>query len=41
MTIVVKLFATFRIGRFKVAEQERPAGTDCRKIMLELDLTEE
>ena len=41
MHITVKLFATFRNGRFKVAQQEHPEGTDCRKIVLELGLTEE
>jgi sulfur-carrier protein len=41
MKITVKLFATFRNGRFKIAEQLRQAGTDCRHIVLELGLTEE
>ena len=41
MQITVKLFATFRNGRFKVAEQEHPEGTDCRTIVLQLGLTEE
>ena len=41
MHITVKLFATFRNGRFKVAQQEHPEGTDCRKIVRELGLTEE
>jgi len=41
MKIVVKLFASFRNGRFKIDEQEHPARTDCRKIMLNLGLTEE
>lgn len=41
MHITVKLFASFRNERFKVAQQERPEGTDCRKIVLELGLTEE
>jgi sulfur-carrier protein len=41
MQITVKLFATFRNGRFKVAGQEHPAGTDCRRVMLSLGLTEE
>ena len=40
MKVIVKLFATFRNGRFKIAEQEHPAGTDCRKIILQLGLTE-
>ena len=41
MQITVKLFATFRNGRFKVAQQERPEGTTCRAIVLELGLTEQ
>jgi len=41
MQITVKLFAIFRSGRFKVAQQEHTPGTDCRKIMFSLGLTEE
>jgi molybdopterin converting factor small subunit len=41
MQITVKLFAMFRIGRFKVASQELPAGTACRTIVTGLGLTEE
>jgi len=41
MHVTVKLFATFRNGRFKVAEQELPQGTDCRSVVLSLGLTEE
>ncbi len=41
MLITVKLFATFRNGRFKVAGQALPPGTDCRTIVLSLGLTEE
>ena len=41
MKITVKLFASFRDNRFKISEQEQPEGTDCRKIMLDLGLTEE
>lgn len=41
MHITVKLFATFRNGRFKIAEQERRQETACRDIVLELGLTEE
>lgn len=40
MKIIVKLFATFRNGRFKLAEQEHPVGTDCRTIVIGLGLTE-
>lgn len=40
MLITVKLFATFRNNRFKLAEQEQPEGTACRTIMLELGLAE-
>ena len=41
MQVTIKLFATFRNGRFKVAEQELPEGTDCRKVVHDLGLTEE
>ncbi|TWJ19026.1 MoaD/ThiS family protein [Geobacter argillaceus] len=40
MQITVKLFATFRNGRFKVDQQELPEGTDCRSIVVSLGLTE-
>jgi molybdopterin converting factor small subunit len=41
MHVTVKLFATFRNGRFKIAERELPEGTDCRRVVLDLGLTEE
>ncbi|BCG48026.1 Tungsten-containing aldehyde:ferredoxin oxidoreductase cofactor synthesis sulfur carrier protein [Citrifermentans bremense] len=41
MRITLKLFATFRNGRFKVAEQELPDGTEVRAVVLSLGLTEE
>ena len=41
MQITLKLFATFRNDRFKVALQELPAATDCRTVVLGLGLTEE
>ncbi|ACM18641.1 molybdopterin biosynthesis sulfur carrier protein [Geotalea daltonii FRC-32] len=41
MNITVKLFATFRNGRFKIDNQEWPEGTDCRRIVASLGLTEE
>jgi sulfur-carrier protein len=41
MQVTVKLFATFRNGRFKIAEQDLPEGTECRRIVLDLGLTEE
>lgn len=41
MNITVKLFATFRNGRFKIDEQEWPEGSDCRRLVASLGLTEE
>jgi sulfur-carrier protein len=41
MRVTVKLFATFRNGRFKIAEQDLPEGTECRRVVLDLGLTEE
>ena len=40
MKITVKLFATFRIGRFSIEEREYPAGTTVSRIAAELGLTE-
>jgi molybdopterin converting factor small subunit len=40
MTIIIKLFAMFRTGRFSVEGRELPADTDCRAIVLGLKLTE-
>ena len=40
MRITVKLFATFRNGRFKVDQLELPEGTDCRSIVADLGLSE-
>ncbi len=40
MQITVKLFATFRNGRFDKELQEHPEGTDCRTIVAGLGLTE-
>jgi molybdopterin converting factor small subunit len=41
MKITVKLFASFRDGRFKEEVRDYPAGTPCRRIVLELGLREE
>ena len=41
MQVTVKLFATFRNGRFKIREQELPEGTECREVVLDLGLTEQ
>lgn len=41
MQITLKLFATFRNNRFKVASHEISAATDCRAIVHALGLTEE
>jgi len=40
MKITVKLFAMLRVGRFKEAQREYPAGTSCRQVIADLDLTE-
>jgi molybdopterin converting factor small subunit len=36
MKIMVKLFATFRQGRFDIAERDYPAGTTVGAIVTEL-----
>jgi len=41
MKITVKLFANFRVGRFKVEERDYPEGTHCRQIVAELGMREE
>lgn len=38
MIITVKLFATYRDGRFKVEERDYPAGTTCAAIATGLGL---
>lgn len=41
MRIIVKLFASFRLGRFKVEERDYPPGIRIRQIVSELDLSEQ
>jgi len=41
MKVTVKLFASFRDGRFKVEERNYPAGTVCRAVVAEVGLKEE
>lgn len=41
MKVTVKLFATFREGRFKVEERDCAAGATCRGIVADLGLAEE
>jgi len=41
MKITIKLFATFRLGRFKVKEVELAAGRTCSDVVASLGLTEE
>lgn len=41
MQVTIKLFATFRNGRFKIEQRELPEGTDVRAVVLSLGLTEE
>lgn len=36
--VTIKLFAHFRNGRFKEAERSLAPGTDCRQVILGLDL---
>ena len=40
MNVTVKLFATFRIGRFKVEERDYPPGTTCRDVIADVGLSE-
>jgi molybdopterin converting factor small subunit len=36
ITVTIKLFAHFRNGRFKEAEQQFDSGVDCRQVILGL-----
>ena len=41
MRVTVKLFANFRVGRFKVEDREIPAGTEIGDIVRSLKIPEE
>jgi molybdopterin converting factor small subunit len=41
ITITVKLFANFRIGRFKVEQRDYPQAISCRKLLAELSISVE
>ena len=41
MKITVKLFATFRLGRFDIASRDYPAGTKVEDVVKELALPED
>lgn len=40
MLITIKLFATFREGRFKIEEREVPEGTTIADVLRSLDIDE-
>ncbi len=40
MQVTVKLFATFRVGRFKVETRDIPVGTDIAQIVGDLGIAE-
>lgn len=40
MKITLKLFANFRLGRFKVKEHELPTPTTCRDVVISLAIPE-
>jgi len=41
MLITIKLFATFREGRFKLEERDVPEGTTIADVLKSLDIAEE
>jgi molybdopterin converting factor small subunit len=41
MNVTVKLFATFRVGRFKIEQRDYPPGTTCRAIIADVGLTKQ
>lgn len=40
MHVTVKLFATFRVGRFKIDQRDYPDGITCREIIADVGLSE-
>ena len=41
MQIKVKLFATFRVGRFEIEDRQYPAGTAVKDVVADLSLPDE
>jgi len=41
MLVTVKLFATFRVGRFKIEQRNYPDGITCREIIADVGLNEQ
>ncbi|BCR04452.1 hypothetical protein DESUT3_15210 [Desulfuromonas versatilis] len=41
MQITVKLFATFRVGRFKIEQRSYPAQSTARAVLEDVGVTEE
>lgn len=41
MLITIKLFATFREGRFKIEDREVPEGTTISDVLRSLDISED
>lgn len=41
MNVKVKLFATFRVGRFDIEDREYPEGTTVEQVVEELQLSQE
>lgn len=39
MKITVRLFATFRVGRFKEEVRDYPPGTECRQVAEDLGIS--
>lgn len=41
MKITVKLFATFRVDRFKEEDRDFPEGSTCREVLADVGIGEE
>jgi sulfur-carrier protein len=41
MNVTVKLFAIFRVGRFKIDQRDYPQGVTCREIIDDVGIGEQ
>jgi len=41
MIVTVKLFATFRVGRFKIDQRDYPQGITCREIIADVGISDQ
>lgn len=41
MNVTVKLFANFRVGRFKIEQRDYPQGIPCREVIAAVGIGEQ